>query len=223
MRRVFGGLLLAGIVCLSTLTAIGSDEKSGPGVISPTTSKIEWVGTKVGGKHVGGFKEFSGSMEPTTGDVTASKIKVDIKTASLYSDVGNLTKHLKSPDFFGVDTYPDASFVSSKIEKVADGDNTHKITGELTLHGVKKEVTFPAKITEKDDKFTLDSEFKINREDFGMSYGKGKVHSDVTIKLAVASNSRFCQLCRPLETAGRAPFFSFYQTDSSTQKILNGI
>jgi polyisoprenoid-binding protein YceI len=185
MRRAFGGLLLAGIVGVSGLTAVGSDDKTGPGVISPSTSKIEWVGTKVGGKHRGGFKAFTGSMEPANGDITASKIKVDIKTASIYSDVGKLTQHLKSPDFFGVDKYPEASFVSSKIEKAADGDNTHKITGELTLHGEKKEITFPAKITEKGDKVLLDSEFKINREDFGMSYGKGKVHSDVTIKLTV--------------------------------------
>jgi polyisoprenoid-binding protein YceI len=185
MRRVFGGLLLVGVVCMATMNAVGSDDKSGPGIISPNSSKIEWVGTKVGGKHAGGFKTFSGSLEPATGDITASKIKVAIKTNSLYSDAGKLTQHLKSPDFFGVDTYPEASFVSSKIEKAADGDNTHKITGELTLHGATKEITFPAKITEKDDKVTLDSEFKINREDFGMTYGKGKIHDKVTIKLAV--------------------------------------
>ncbi len=73
---------------------------------------------------------------------------MEINAGSLYSDVGKLTQHLKSPDFFGVDTYPKASFVSSKIESAVDGSNTHKITGELTLHGVKKEITFPAKIVE---------------------------------------------------------------------------
>lgn len=186
MRRLFGVLLVAGIVGVSGLTAVGSPEDSGgPGAITPTTSKIEWVGTKVGGKHVGGFKEFSGKLEPATGDVTASTIRVDIKTASIYSDVGKLTQHLKSPDFFGVDTYPKATFESTKIEAAPEGSNTHKITGKLTMHGQEKEITFPAKITETGDKVKLTSTFKINREDFGMTYGKGKVHDDVTIKLTV--------------------------------------
>jgi hypothetical protein len=46
-------------------------------------------------------------------------------------------------------------------------------------------ITYPQNITDTHDRVLLDSEFKINREDFGMSYGKGKIHSDVTIKLAV--------------------------------------
>ena len=102
-----------------------------------------------GGKHNGGFKEFSGKLDPATGDLTASTIKVEINAGSLYSDVGKLTQHLKSPDFFGVDTYPKASFVSSKIEIVVDGSNTHKITGELTLHGVKKEMPFPPRSSKR--------------------------------------------------------------------------
>lgn len=186
MRRLLGVMLAAGIVGVSGLTAVGGHEdQSGPGVISPSTSKIEWVGTKKGGKHTGGFKEFSGKLTPATGDLTASTISVEIKTSSLYSDVGKLTQHLKSPDFFGVDTYPKATFVSRKIESAADGSNTHKITGDLTLHGVKQEISFPAKIDDSASKVKLSSTFKINREDFGMNYGKGIVNNEVTVKLTV--------------------------------------
>ena len=64
-------------------------------------------------------------MVPTAGDLTSSTITVNIETSSIYSDVAKLTNHLKSPDFFGVDTYQNAKFVSSKIEAAADGDNTH--------------------------------------------------------------------------------------------------
>lgn len=186
MRRLFGVVLVAGILGVSSLTAVGGPEdQSGPGVISPTTSKIEWVGTKKNGKHTGGFKGFAGKLTPATGDLTASTISVDIDTGTLHSDNPMLTRHLKSPDFFGVDTYPKATFVSSKIESAPDGSNTHKITGELTLHGAKKEITIPAKIVETGDKVKLTSTFKIAREDFGMTYGKGKVDNDVTIKLNV--------------------------------------
>ncbi len=62
MRRLLGVVLAAGMIGVTGLTAVGgSEDQSGPGVISPTTSKIEWVGTKKGGKHNGGFKEFSGN------------------------------------------------------------------------------------------------------------------------------------------------------------------
>ena len=186
MRRFFGVLLAAGIIGVTGLTVAGGyEDNSGPGVISPNTSKIEWVGTKKGGKHVGGFKAFSGKLVPATGDLTSSTITMNIDTSSIYSDVAKLTNHLKSPDFFGVDTYPKATFVSSKIEAAADGDNTHKITGELTLHGAKKEITFPAKVEKTADKLKLTSSFTINRQDFGMSYGKGVVNDEVTVKFNV--------------------------------------
>jgi polyisoprenoid-binding protein YceI len=186
MRRIFGVLLAAGILGVSSLTAIGGPEdQSGPGVISPANSKIEWVGTKKGGKHTGGFKEFSGKVTPATGDLTASTISVEISTSSLYSDVGKLTQHLKSPDFFGVDTYPKATFVSTKIEAAGGGADTHKITGDLTLHGVKREISFPAKIDDSASKMKLTSTFKINRDQFGMNYGKGMVNNEVTVKLTV--------------------------------------
>ena len=186
MRRFFGVLLAAGIIGISGLTVSGGyEDNSGPGVISPSTSKIEWVGTKKGGKHLGGFKAFSGKMVPAAGDLTSSTITVNIETSSIYSDVAKLTNHLKSPDFFGVDTYPKATFVSSKIEAAADGDNTHKITGELTLHGAKKEISFPAKVEKTADKLKLTSTFTINRQDFGMTYGKGVVNDEVTVKFNV--------------------------------------
>jgi len=186
MRRLFGVLLIAGILGVSGMTAVGGpQDQTGPGVISPSNTKIEWVGTKKAGKHTGGFKGFKGKLEPATGDLTASTISVEIDTGSLHSDNPMLTRHLKSPDFFGVDTYPKASFVSSKIESAPEGSNTHKITGELTLHGAKKEITIPAKIVQTGEHVKLTSTFKIAREDFGMTYGKGKVDNDVTIKLDV--------------------------------------
>jgi polyisoprenoid-binding protein YceI len=54
----------------------------------------------------------------------------------------------------------------------------------LTLLGKEKEITFPATIT-TGDTFTLKAEFKINRADYGMTYGEGKVDNEVAIKLDV--------------------------------------
>ena len=79
----------------------------------------------------------------------------------------DLRKHLKSPDFFDVEKFPTATFKSTAIEKTDDG---HTITGDLTLHGVTKRVSFPATVTVTDGQVTANSEFSINRNDFGIVY-----------------------------------------------------
>jgi polyisoprenoid-binding protein YceI len=194
------------ILFLSALVAVGckkdSDSKSpnpqggtpGGGKNEPEAAqaggaggqKIEFVGTKPGGKHDGGFKSFSVGVAPIPKeDIVGCKITVDIDTDSLWSDTPKLTAHLKSPDFFDVKKYPTAKFVSKSIEAEKSGDATHKITGDLTLHGQTKTLTIPAKVITTPEGLTINSEFTINRHDFGISFGKGKVNDDVTIKAAL--------------------------------------
>jgi polyisoprenoid-binding protein YceI len=153
-----------------------------PNTLTPANTKIEWVGTKAEGKHDGGFKDFHGSFDLKGNDPTAAKISLEINTNSLYSDTPKLTGHLKTPDFFDVKTYPKATFVTKDI-KAGEGA-THTVTGDLTLHGVTKSITFPATIKATDDAVDIHSEFKINRQDFGMNYGTGKVHDEVQLKIS---------------------------------------
>jgi polyisoprenoid-binding protein YceI len=150
--------------------------KGGAGSITPENSKIDFVGTKKDGKHDGGFKKFSGSLKPVDGDITKATLTVEIDTTSLFADDPKLTQHLKSPDFFDVKKYPDAKFVSKEIK--AD-----TITGDLTLHGVTKSMTFPAKVTTTDDTVTVESTFKFDRTDFGISYKPDMVDKEVTVKV----------------------------------------
>jgi polyisoprenoid-binding protein YceI len=148
-------------------------------------SKIEFVGTKPKGKHDGGFKSFSLNIRPIPtkdDDFVKCKIDVDIDTYSLWADNPKLTGHLKSPDFFDVKNFPKIMFASSRIEAEKSGANTHKITGDLTMHGKTKTITVPAKVAVTPEAVTVESQFKINRHDFGISYGKGEIDDDVTIK-----------------------------------------
>lgn len=150
--------------------------------LSGDNTKVTFVGTKPEGKHDGGFKKVTGAAT-VDGDPTTLKIAVDIDTDSLYSDDAKLTGHLKSPDFFGVKNNPTAKFATTKVEKGNDGG--YAVTGNLTLNGKTKEVKFPAKIEAGADSLTLTSTFKINRNDWGISYGKGKIDDDVTIGVAI--------------------------------------
>lgn len=141
-------------------------------------TKIEFTGKKPDGKHDGGFKTLTGAWTAPGGDVTKGAIEVTIQADSLWSDNDGLTKHLKNQDFFDVKTHKTAKFKSTKIEK--DGSK-YKITGDLTLLGKTKSISFPAEIKGN----TLSSAFTIDRTDFGMTYGKGKIEDKVALRVKV--------------------------------------
>jgi polyisoprenoid-binding protein YceI len=144
-------------------------------------TKITFVGSKDQGKHDGGFKTVTGSAAVNGTDPTTLSLKVDIDMNTLFADNPMLTRHLKSPDFFDVKNNPDAKFVSTKVEKK---DDKYSVTGKLTMHGKTKELSFPATI-EAGNNLTIAADFTINRHDWGISFGKGKVHDDVKLKVRV--------------------------------------
>jgi polyisoprenoid-binding protein YceI len=167
---------------LTTAILTGPALAGGNFTLDGKNTTIEFVGTKPGGKHDGGFKTVTGTASATGADATSLKLQVEIDTESLYSDTPKLTQHLKSPDFFSVKAHPKAKFVSTKIAKTGEA---YTVTGDLTLLGKTKTITFPATITVSADALTLTSQFAINRQDYGMSYGTGKVNDEVKLKVAV--------------------------------------
>jgi polyisoprenoid-binding protein YceI len=142
-------------------------------------TKIEFIGTKPDGKHSGSFPKLSGAFDAPD-DLTKAKITVKIDMDALESDDPKLTAHLKSPDFFETKKYPEARFVSKKIKS---DKQDFVVTGDLTLHGKTKEISFPAKMTNANGAAGLEAEFSINRSDWGISYGPGKI--DEAVKLSV--------------------------------------
>ena len=201
MRYVYGVLglmvLLAVVGCGAggTGSATGKSQASGtnsaptavgPGAILPEGSKIEFIGTKPNGKHDGGFKSFTGSIKPVGEDFAKCTISIDLDIDSLYTDADpKLGGHLRSPDFFDVKKYPQSKFVSTAIKAEAKDGVTHVITGDLTLHGTTKSVTFPAKLGTTDDAVTLDGTFSIDRTEYGIAYDPAQVNKDVTIKVSI--------------------------------------
>ena len=169
-----------------------SEAAVGAPILTPENTSVAFVGSKVTGKHDGGFKQLKGTLELVREKLESSKITAEIDMNSIYSDNNNLTNHLKSPDFFDVAKFPTTTFVTTGIESGSHDakakDATHTVTGNLTLHGVTKSISFPSRIALADDKFNLDSEFFINRKDFGINYpGKANdlIRDEVVIKLAV--------------------------------------
>ena len=137
--------------------------------ITPQNSQITFVASKVTGSHNGSFGDFSGQIE-YNGTPEQSRVNINIKSDTITTDTPDLTKHLKTADFFDVTKFPEATFVSTAIKAGGDGGASHTVTGNLTMHGVTKSVTFPATINVTPDAATVDSTFTINRKDFGLNY-----------------------------------------------------
>jgi polyisoprenoid-binding protein YceI len=153
-----------------------------------STSKVTFVGSKVTGKHDGGFNTFKGTVDVVDGAPEKSKVTVDIDADSLTTDTEKLTGHLKSPDFFDTKAIPKATFVSTEIKKGGDKGATHTVTGNLTIKNITKSVTFPATINVAGDNASVDAEFAINRRDFSLNYAgmpNDLIRDDVVIKLAI--------------------------------------
>ena len=176
-----------------TETATAATTSSAPAEAGTRTnvikekSKIEWVGAKVTRDHDGKFNNFDGWIEYV--NAQPANISFDIDTTSIESDEPKLTDHLKSADFFDVAQFPKATFTSTSLTPAPAGSAagaTHMLQGNLTMHGVTKEVAFPVKAEQSAEGVRTTSEFSINRYDWGIAY-KGAaddlIKDNVVIKL----------------------------------------
>ncbi len=181
MMRILATSAVVLTACIVVAPVFAGDTKI---ALTGDNTKVTFVGTKTGGKHDGGFKAVTGTVTMTGTDATTLKLAVEIDMNSTYTDTEKLTAHLKTPDFFDVKTYPKAKFVSTKVAKGKDG---YTVTGDLTMHGKTKEISFPATIDASGKGLSLASDFVINRQDWGVSYGKGMVDDSVKLSVKVAA------------------------------------
>jgi polyisoprenoid-binding protein YceI len=153
--------------------------------ISDENSRIDFVATMPDGKHDCGFMKFTGTIKADAEGKQVAAIDVTIDMKSVWSDTGQLAQRLQSSGFLDVNEHPQAMFTATKIEPRKEGDATHVITGDLTLRGAKKEITFPATIKLADNTLSLKATFKINRMDYGIKYSEKGMEDEVTITVQV--------------------------------------
>jgi polyisoprenoid-binding protein YceI len=125
----------------------------------------------------GSFDKYVGTIELDDKDITRSKVDVSIETASINTNVQKRDEHLRSADFFDVAKYPAMTFKSKKVAKA--GKDKLKVTGDLSLHGVTKEVVLTVDGPSKEIKDPwgnirrgASATTTINRKDFGLTWNK---------------------------------------------------
>ncbi|HVT43758.1 MAG TPA: YceI family protein [Thermoanaerobaculia bacterium] len=167
-------------------TATASESKvSGP--VIRERSSIRFIGANVLLEEHGEFTEFDGSIEYVDG--RPAGVHFEIAPGSASTGKERLNQHLRSGDFFESEKYPKATFHSTSIAPAAGATPdaaTHTISGELTLKGVTRPVTFPARAELTADGVHVTSEFRINRHDWNVSYRGAPdnlIRDDVVIRL----------------------------------------
>ena len=153
--------------------------------VDTESSKILFKGAKITGSHDGGFETFSGRVVLQDDIVVGTSFTIQMDSTT--SDHPKLTKHLKSKDFFHVEKYAVAEFVSAEVNPAPNpGAVTHKVNGVLDFHGKQRPLSFPASITVGETETTVTASFDINRQNWGVAYpGKPDdlIKDDVEIQL----------------------------------------
>ena len=145
----------------------------------------------------GSFKDFAITLKSAKDDFSDATVQSTIKVASLSTDNNMRDNHLKSDDFFNAEKYPEINFKSTSFEKLSD--TKYKITGDLTIRDVTKNVTFDAVLngTLKTNRGVLSAwkaTTSINRFDYNLKWNKTIetggliVGQDVTITLNLELN-----------------------------------
>ena len=138
----------------------------------------------------GRFNTFDGEFSYDAKNPNASTIMVNIDTKSIDSNHAERDKHLRGGDFLNVDKFPKASFKSTSIKFDEDGDEAN-VTGEFSLHGVTKTITFVIdKIGEGKDpwggyRVGFEGETSLKLADYGIDYNLGPASTHVDIGLYI--------------------------------------
>lgn len=153
-------------------------------VAAPVTWEIDTAHSAVGFgiRHLmvstvrGNFNSFSGTVTLDGDDPTSAKIAVAIDPSSIDTREAKRDDHLRSADFFDVAKFPIMSFASKKVEKAGDG---FTVTGDLTMHGVTREVVLavdgpPAIVKDPwgKQRAGLRATATLSRKDFGLTWNK---------------------------------------------------
>lgn len=138
----------------------------------------------------GGFGKLSGTVQYDPADPTKTVIDVAIDANSVDTRVEPRDKDLRSPNFFDVEKFPTITFKSKRVESAGKGKL--KVTGDLTIKGVTKEVVLdvdgpngPSKDPRGNQHMGAAATTLVNRKDFGVSGSPGGVGDDVQITIDV--------------------------------------
>ncbi len=147
------------------------------------------------GAFWGRFSTVSGTIKHDPSKKTGLRVDVVIAIASIDTGSSQLDEHVKTSDFFNVEKFPTATFKSTSAKLI--GDRMYEVQGELTMHGVSKNITANVEwlgtlAGRRGERCGFETTFTVKRSEFGMSYGvaQGVLGDETRIVVAIEAVKR---------------------------------
>jgi polyisoprenoid-binding protein YceI len=196
LMKQFAGIMAAALLITNIATA-EEGTKATTYKVDASKSELKWNGKKVTGEHYGtiNLKEGSFTLDGTRltgGSFVADMNSIVVQDLTDKEFNGKLVGHLKSEDFFATEKFPTATFVVTKATPKSNG--TYDVTGNLTLKGITKPVTFPVTVTPTKEGASVKGTMVVDRAQYDMKFrsksffdaatlGDKMVYDDFTIEV----------------------------------------
>lgn len=184
--------LLAVLLAVATTTAVAAPATY---TIDPGHTDVIAQWSHFGFSHpVAHFGQVDGTIVYDADNVAASRVEVRIPLSGMNTHVPDLDTHLRGADFFDAGKYPDITFRSTKVERMADG--RLRITGDLTLHGVTKPVVLDATLNKAGPHpmggaptIGFDASATLRRSEFGIGKYAPNVSDEIGIRITTEATA----------------------------------
>lgn len=178
MKKILTSALLASTVLFLAFTK----PKTVSYTVDTEKSSVEWIGKKVTGQHNGTIKLASGNLVVSGNAIKDGSIVIDMNSIVILDLQGNsnknLSNHLRSDDFFSVENHPTAKFDITKVTSA--GADRVNVTGNLTIKGITKPLTFPASVKKQGDVIVAVAKgVKVNRTQYEIKYRSKSFFGDI--------------------------------------------
>lgn len=154
--------------------------------VDVASSSVNWNARKaVGAEHVGGVEIKEGSIYVDEQEMVGGKVVIDMNTISDDDLEGamnqQLITHLKSDDFFAVETYPEAVLEIKQANLVSEEGETrvYNVVADLTIKGITNEIEFEASVSGDESAFVAEASFSIDRSKWDVRWGSGSFFDDL--------------------------------------------
>jgi polyisoprenoid-binding protein YceI len=172
------------LVVLAAVPTLAADDYAVDAMHAGVNFKISHLGLSW---VYGRFNDFSGTFTIDAADPAKCSFNLSIKTESVDTNNMKRDEHLRSPDFFNAKQFPVITFKSTAVKPLKDG---YQVTGDLTLHGVTKSVSFAllggrkAEFPKGVQRTGFSTELTIKRSEFGIDKGTDAVGDEVPISIS---------------------------------------
>lgn len=173
---------------LAAALACGSAQAAEYNRVLPERSEVSFAYRQMGVPVDGSFRRFSARIAFDPARPGAARAQIDIDPASIDAGAAEANEEVKGKNWFDVAKFPVARFVSSTVKPL--GGNRYEIAGRMTIKGITRELSMPARFTRQGDGGRFEGEFVLKRLDYRIGEGiwsdTDTVANDIRIRFRIA-------------------------------------